>query len=131
MFVTLLVVDFAVAVVVSLVVARTFRGSIDKILQRLIGEDIYTAWSRYIVFALYVVGISGGVRVWQLERYISPRARDEPILALTAERWTLEIYRTVIGTLQGVAWTLLVFFVVALVAFVVLRAFEMRRPAKP
>jgi hypothetical protein len=42
----------------------------------------------------------------------------------------LEIYRTVIQTLQGVAWALLVFFVVALIAFAIVRRGE-TRPAGP
>jgi hypothetical protein len=52
--------------------------------------------------------------------------KDAKILELNAERWVLEIYRTVIETLQGVAWLLLVFFVFALMAYVVVRVFEMR-----
>ncbi len=130
MFITLLIVDFAVAFVVCLVVARLFEASINKILQRLISEDIYTAWGRYIMFALYVVGISGGVRVWDLERYVTPTRPSEAVIALTPERWTLEVYRTVIGTLQSVAGMLLVFFIFALIAFVIMRGMELRRQAK-
>jgi hypothetical protein len=42
----------------------------------------------------------------------------------------LEIYRTVIETLQGVAMMLLAFFVISLVAFVVLRISELRQAAR-
>ncbi len=135
MFITLLIVDFAVAFAVSLAVAKIFESSISKILQRLVVEEIYTAWSRYILFALYVVGISGGVRVWELERYVTPSAAPsargaQEVLQLTPERWTLEIYRTVIGTLQSVATMLLVFFVFTLIAFVIMRGMELRRQPK-
>ena len=41
-------------------------------------------------------------------------------------RRSLEVYRTVIGTLQGIAWMLLLVFVVALVACVLARGFERR-----
>ena len=41
------------------------------------------------------------------------------IIALTTERWVLELYRTIIETLQGIAWMLLVFFLCSLVAYVV------------
>jgi hypothetical protein len=40
---------------------------------------------------------------------------------LNTDRWTLEVYRTVIETLQSIAWMLLVFFVAALIAYVVVR----------
>lgn len=127
MFLTLLVVTFAIAAGVSFTVAKLFDRPLRQILGRLVAEDLSAAWHRYIVFAIYVVGISGGVRVWSLEQYILPRDRNAPPLALTTERWTLEVYRTIIGTLQSVAWMLLVFFVFALIAYVVLRGLEMRQ----
>ena len=45
---------------------------------------------------MYVVGISGGVRVWDLEKYITPRQAEMEPIVLNAERWTLEEidYRT-------------------------------------
>ncbi|MDY6901026.1 MAG: hypothetical protein SWZ49_23535, partial [Cyanobacteriota bacterium] len=50
------------------------------------------------------------------------------IIQLTTERWVLEVYRTIIGSLQGIAWLLLIFFIFALIAFVIVRIFELRRP---
>ena len=73
------------------------------------------------------------MRIYSLEQYISPRGPEMPALALTPERWTLEIYRTVIGTLQSAAWMLLVFFLVALFAYVIVRGMEIwgaRRAAR-
>ena len=130
MFITLLIANFLVAFLVCLIIAIVFRKPIDKILQRLVAEDIYTAWSKYIVFAIYVVGISGGVRIWDLEKYISPQNKDGVILQLTSDRWILEIYRTVIGTLQSNAWMLLLFFIFALLAYVIVKGLEIRRQVK-
>jgi hypothetical protein len=128
MFLTLLAVTFVIASLVSFIVARLFDRPLRQILGRLVAEELSAAWHRYLLFAMYVVGISGGVRIWNLERYINPGAGpDSPPLALTSDRWTLEVYRTVIGTLQSVAWMLLVFFGFALVAYVVLRGLESRR----
>ena len=125
MFLTLLAVTFLVALAVSFIVARIFDGSVRRILARLVSEELSDAWHRYIIFALYVVGISRGVRLYALEQYVLPRPDNQAPLVLTPERWTLEVYRTIIETLQGVAWMLLVFFLVALVAFVIVRAFEL------
>jgi hypothetical protein len=48
------------------------------------------------------------------------------------DRWVLELYRTVIEAMQAMAWMLLVFFVCALIAYVIVRVFEMRRlPKEP
>jgi hypothetical protein len=125
-FLTLLLVTFLLALLVSFLVTRLFQRPIRQILARLVPEDLTGAWHRYLSFAIYVVGISGGVRIWSLEHYILPRGRDEPALLLTGDRWMFELFRTVIGTLQSLAWLLLVFFVFALVAYVVVRGLEMR-----
>ncbi|ANF58065.1 hypothetical protein [Halotalea alkalilenta] len=127
MFFTLLLATFVVALLVSYGVVKLFDSSINAILTRIINADISAAWHRYITFAAYVVGVSGGVRIYSLERYINPPSSDESQLALNAERWTLEIYRTVVGTLQSIAWMYLVVFLCTLIAFVVLRGFELRQ----
>jgi len=126
MFVTLLVVTFAIALLVSFCVASLFSGSIRRILDRIVAPDLAGAWQRYLMFALYVVGVSGGVRIWSLEQYINPRDPNGAPLVLTTDRWTLEIYRTVIGTLQSIVWMLLVVFVVLLIAYVVTRGLDLR-----
>ena len=130
MFIVLLAVTFAIAIFVSYIVVRLFRHPLDSILQRIVAEDISAAWLKYLKFAIYVVGVSGGVRVWDLEKYITPRPEETDIIVLNAERWVLEVYRTGIGTLQSVAWMLLVFFVFALIAYVIVRGMEVKR-ARP
>lgn len=131
MFITLLIANFVVAFLVCVAIAAIFRTPIDKILQRLVAEDISAAWRKYIIFAIYVVGISGGVRVWDLEKYIAPKSAGTPAIELNGDRWVLEVYRTIIGTLQGDAWMLLVFFLFALIAYVIVRGLELRRQTRP
>ncbi len=129
MFITLLVVTFFLALVVSLVAVTFFDSPIRKILTRIIADEISLAWAKYLRFAVIVVGVSSGVRIWQLEKYIAPLQNKEgQALVLTRERWVLELYRTVIDSLQGIAWLLLVFFVFALIAYVIVRIFEVRKP---
>ncbi len=123
-FLLLLVVTLAIAVFVSGLVIFFFRNSVDKIFMRLIGEDIAIAWKKFLIFALFVVGVSSGVSIWKLERFILPETEGIAIPALTAEFWGLEIYRTIIQTLGGMAWALLIFFLVALVAFVIVKKKE-------
>jgi hypothetical protein len=126
MFLTLLLVTFAIALAVAAFAARLFDRAIAAILNRIIAEEISSAWARYIKFAIYVVGVSGGVRIWELEKYITPvREAREPV-ALTADRWILEVYRTIIATLQSIAWLLLVVFAVALIGIVVVKGQELK-----
>lgn len=126
MFLTLLAVTFAIAAVVSLLVARAFRAPIRQILSRLVSSELSAAWQRYITFAIFVVGLSGGVRLYDLQQYINPRGPNEPAIRLDRDRWVFEVYRTIIETLKSIAWMLLVFFLVALVAYVILRGLELR-----
>jgi ABC-type arginine transport system permease subunit len=69
------------------------------------------------------------VRIYELQRYITPEKAGETPIELNAQRWILEIYRTVIEALQSIAWMLLVFFVCALIAYVIVRVFDRRRVA--
>lgn len=131
MFITLLVATFVISFVVSSIVVLFFARPINKILDRIISDQISRAWSKYLKFAIYITGISSGVRIWDLEKYITkPQYQGSEIVRLTTEHWVLEVYRTVIGTLQGIAWMLLVFFVFALVAYVIVRVFEMITKAR-
>ena len=131
MFFALLIVTFLVAVAVSFGTVRLFDRPIASLLGRIVADELSGAWHRYIKFAAYVVGVSGGVRIHDLERYVSAPKNDEEILVLTPERWTLEVYRTVIETLQGIAWVFLLVFMLALVAYVLVRGFELRRDRAP
>ncbi len=134
MFFALLLTTFVIAAAVSLVVVRIFDQPVGRILDRIIQDAIASAWRRYITFAAFVVGISGGVRIYALERYIEPEQKGAAPLALTGERWVLEIYRCIIETLQSIAWMYLLVFVFALVAYVIVKASELkhqRRESRP
>lgn len=127
MFFTLLIVTLLVAAGVAFGTVQLFNRPIEAVLLRIVSDELSSAWHRYIKFAAFVVGISGGVRVHQLERYVSAPHKETQILELTPARWTLEIYRTVIETLQSMAWLFLTVFLVALIAYVIVRGFELRR----
>lgn len=128
MFITLLLVTFVISFAVCLIVVKLFHTPLNSILNRLIEDAISVAWLRYLKFAIYVVGISTGVRVWQFEKYITPSSQEgTQVITLNTDRWILEVYRTIIGTLQGIAWLLLVFFIFALIAYVLVRIFELKK----
>ena len=125
-FVLLLVITLVIAIAVSGLVVLFFRKPIDKIFARIIGEEISVAWRKFLTFALFVVGISSGVNIYKLEQFVSPTIEPAQRPVLSAQFWALEIYRTIIGTLGGLAWALLVFFVVALIAFALVRRKEQK-----
>ena len=130
MFFVLLIVTLAVALLTSAIVVFFFQKPIRQILDRIIGEKIAEGWQRFLLFAIYVVGISSGVQIWKLEQYLhppdvrGPEGAERLPLTLDAASMGLEVYRTIVQVLQGIAWALLVFFVVALVAFAIVRRGE-------
>ena len=126
-FILLLTVSLLVAVIVTTIVVLFFRKHVDKILGRIIQDEISIAWGKFITFALYVIGISSGVNVWRLEKIVAPEGEGIIKPVLNAEYWGLTIYRTIIDTLGGMAWALFLFFVVALIAFVIVKRGETKR----
>ena len=134
MFYYLIISTFALALLVSFIVMRLFSNSINAILARIIHDPIHEAWAKYTKFAGMVVGTSSGIRIYDMEKYITPLTYAENdkriVIELTQERWVLEIYRTIIETLQGLAWMMLVFFMVALIAYVIVRWSEIKYTAK-
>jgi hypothetical protein len=129
MFLELLIVTFVVSTFISTITAFLFFKAVKKVMTKLVSEDLAPIWQRFVLFAIYVVGISGGVRLWDIERYVTPD-KDGVILQLNHDRWVIEIYKTIIGSLQSIAWMLLIFFLFALIAYVVVKGFEMKRGAE-
>jgi hypothetical protein len=123
MFVVLLVASFVLALAISATVAWLFAKPIDGILHRFVGDKISSTLSKYLRFAIVVVGISAGTRVRPLEEYIAAPSYNKAALAaaVTQEFWALELYRTFVETLQGMALIFFVLAVVAIIAFVIVR----------
>ena len=74
MFFLLLAATLGVALLTSAVVVTFFRKPIRQILDRIIGESIAEGWQRFLLFAIYVVGVSSGVQIWKASvRWCIPR----------------------------------------------------------
>lgn len=126
-FLVLLIVTLLISMAVAFLVIYFFRKPTDAIFARIIGEDISTAWRKFLTFALFVIGVSNGVSIRKLGRFIDPVEEGAMPPELSPQFWGLEIYRTIISTLGGMAWALLIFFIVALVAFVIVKRGESRK----
>ncbi len=126
MFLSLLSITFVVSFIVCFIIAKLFTKPIDSVLERIVADEIAYAWTKYLQFAIYVVGISGGVQIHYLEKFLGAPTEEFTPPVLTAERWILEIYRTIIESLQSIAFMLLLFFIFALIAYVIVRVCEFR-----
>ncbi len=123
MFVSLLISSLLLSAAVCIVINLIFRKTVHGLLQRTVPEDLAAAFQRYLQFAIYVIGIGGGVRFYQIERYVYPSDPDKngkiTQIVLNSDRWTLEMVRTVIETLQSIAWLLFLFFLIMLIAYLI------------
>ncbi len=126
MIILLFLTTFVIAFLISFIVVALFNKSIENILKRVVPDEISYAWLRYMRFAIFVFGIGGGVRVWDMEKYLTSQEPSKELVQLTGYRWVLEIYQTIISTLQSTAGILLAFFIIGLIAVVVVRIFESR-----
>jgi hypothetical protein len=131
MFVALFVVSFVLALTLSVIAAWISREAIDSILRRFVRDAAVRAgFEKYIRFAIVAVGISAGTRVRALQEYIAAPDWNKAALtaALTQEVWVIETYRTIVGTLEGIAWLLLACIFAALIAPVILRMAKLEPP---
>ena len=131
MFIILFAVSFVIALALSMTVAWISREAIDSVLGRFVTDHIVrTGFEKYIRLAIVVVGISGGTRVRALEEYISAPVWTKPTMeaSLTQEFWVMELYRTVLGTLEGIVGLLLLCIFLALIAPIIVRKFKTETP---
>ncbi|MBN1622697.1 MAG: hypothetical protein JW871_08920 [Endomicrobiales bacterium] len=127
MFAGLLLTLLLISIIIAYIVTKIFYKPVSSILKKIIDEDIYTAWVKYIIFAIYVVGIAGGVRVWNLEKYIMKTQKYTEIVELSTDKWMLELYGGITGALGSITWMLLVFFLCALVVYVVKNTWGLKK----
>ncbi len=103
MFIVLLKITFILSVIVSDIIIKLFKNPVKSILNRILSDSISTVWLKYLYFSNLIMGVSNGVRIWDLEKYITAHHIDTQIVELNSDRWILEIYRTIIGSLKGIA----------------------------
>jgi hypothetical protein len=124
LIVILLMVKLFVAALWAAVVARLFNKTVGAMLNRMFEPDLSNAWHRLINFSIYIVGISTGLRLWALEAYVRLGGLDLPS-DLLLYQWLLEMFRTFIDTPLNLLYLLVAYFAAALVAYCIIRAFEL------
>ena len=128
MFVVLFLVTFLLAFAISSGVAWAGKEPIEGILHHFFSLNVTNAMSKYLRLAIVLIGVSSGARIRVLEEYIgaSPANKLQMTDALTQEFWVVELYRTCITTLEGILWLLLLFSLVVLAAYWMMRKSALR-----
>jgi len=129
----LLVAEVILSLGISWYVVRLLSQPTEKILNRITSSDeISRAWLKFVKFAIYVAGVSGGVKLTEkdIEEFLTIIERDtgrvNPFTYMyMLSRIALEICMAVIGALRGIFWFLAYFFIALAIAFIIVRAIEL------
>lgn len=113
MFVTLLLANLAASLLVCLAAVLIFRLPLAKVLKDRFSEDAAAVWMKFILFTVFVIGISVGTRIWEIERYAEPQRS----VTISQNLLALEVYKTVIATMQVSAVLLFVLLTVVGLAY--------------
>jgi hypothetical protein len=110
-----LVYSYAAAALVAGVITLAFSPSINRVLNKLIPDEVAPAWSQFIKFALFVTSFVGGMPNAAPGRFID---RNGPAVTLPVEgAELLMVMKSVSGALTAASWTLLIFFGATLSAY--------------
>ena len=110
-----LVYSYSAAALVAGAVTLAFSSPINRVLHKLIPDEVAPAWSQFIKFALFVSSFVGGMPVAEPGRFID---RNGPAVTLPVEgAQILMVMKSVSGALTAASWTLLIFFGVTLSAY--------------
>lgn len=118
-----LLLNLLIALSISFLIIKIFDKSITGIIKRIIPEDINSGWILYIKLAIYLVGVSGGVNIFRLEETISGRSQT----LFSFSNFILELYKTIFDTLKSITWLLLLFFIISLIAYIMIKAAESKK----
>jgi len=118
-----LLLNLLIALSISFLLIKIFDKSITGIIKRIIPEDINSGWILYIKLAIFLVGVSGGVNIFRLDEAINVR----PQLFFSFSNFILELYKTAFDTLKAITWLLLIFFIISLIAYIMIRAAESKK----
>ncbi|PIR17503.1 MAG: hypothetical protein COV48_08605 [Elusimicrobia bacterium CG11_big_fil_rev_8_21_14_0_20_64_6] len=114
-----LVYSYAAAALVAGAITAAFSPAINRVLNKLIPEEVAPAWSQFIKFALFVSSFVGGMPNTTPGRFIDRNGPAVPLPVEGAE--LLMVMKSVGGALTAASWTLFLFFGVTLSAYGVRR----------
>jgi len=123
MLVIFFLASLAAAVAISSLLAWLFKIPVESLLRYLAERDVAEAWTKYVFFLLFVVGVASGTRIRLLEEYLAAPVWNQNAIQgqMTQEFWVLEMYRTLIGSVEGIAWMLVLLTLIGVGAYFVMR----------
>ena len=139
----LVVIPLVCAIVISFCVVKVFNKPVSAIFTRIIPDAISASFTKYVRYATYFFGISGGLighlaEVYMPDTYWSELALesqtsgldDEFVTEFRDNLWITMIYGLIMirisGTLHAIAQMYLVLFVVVVIAYITVKIIELK-----
>jgi hypothetical protein len=121
---------FLSALVISGGVVLIFSALIDGVLRRLITGEMAAAWTLFTKFALFVAALTGGLRLADMGALLSSAQTGAAQSSINSAKVLLEVFKAVLGTLNGAVWMLLLIFGAALTWSLAQTLYASVRPAR-
>ncbi len=116
---------YAASALVALLAVAGFSRPIDRIMFRLISDDLATAWTSFVKFALFCVAFTAGMPPSEQGKFIG---FEQPVIFPPIPGdGTMFVMRSVGGALLAAAYYLLVFFGATLAVYSARRFAEAMR----
>ena len=120
-----LIVPLLVAAIVSFCVVKVFEKPMAAILSRIIRDEVNRFFIKYVKLATYLVGISRGVRIFQLYEDVRKLTVDNQDFDWGNILWMSGIYGTIIGTLQAIVHIYLWLFLLLSLLYLMVKTLEL------
>ena len=125
MFSAFLIVPLVVAAIVSFGVVKVFEKPITAIFGRIVKDEISRSFIKYVKLVTYLVGISRGVRIFQLYEDVRKLTTDNQDLDWSNILWMSGIYGTIVGTLQAIVHIYLWLFLLLSLLYLMVKTLEL------
>lgn len=122
---SLLLAKILVSLLVCFLTLAVFRGPFEDLAIKALTLDFWNAWKTLIYLSVYVMGLSRGVLVDELERFTRfARTKKDRSDDMSRDEWILEVTKTVIESLKAIALMLLLFLAVASIILLIRMKFS-------
>jgi len=124
---TLIISCTLLSLLVSIIAMFFFSKPIRVMVSSILPDELATAWSTFMRYMIVVIGVGGGVRIYNYEKYLDTGAADHVPVPLTSGRWALELYDTLLNTLSSIGWLVFWLFAIVMIAYVILKVRERKK----
>ncbi|CAH6939343.1 conserved membrane hypothetical protein [Vibrio chagasii] len=110
------------ALIPGIAVLLFLRNSLMKSYEDIFGQKVIESWQKIISAVIVITSLSGGLSLYQLERYIFPtEITNQPLRELNRDSITFESVRALLDSANAVIHVLLVLLITSVIVLLILK----------